>query len=106
MNGVGKILINHYTDPAKVSALIDLGDISSLGKNIIPKTNKHSFDTPEKQVTVAYMRDRGEECCEPALANTIREVKSQIGNTDYVYVFDNGTWTCNGKDFSEFKEIE
>ena len=39
--GVGKTLLNHYTDPEKVNDLMRLGDLSSLGKerkstNIIP----------------------------------------------------------------------
>ncbi len=44
-----------------VEALIGLGDISSLDKKLVPTTKTHSFDTPEKGMTVAYARDRGEE---------------------------------------------
>ena len=50
----GKILIGNYTDPAKVKALIDLGDISSLREEV---GEKHTFrpeagDEPELPITV------------------------------------------------------
>ena len=31
---VGRTLIDHYTDPIKIKCLMELGDLSSLGKNI------------------------------------------------------------------------
>jgi len=37
----GKMLMGEYTDPSKVKQLIDLGDISSLRKDI---GEKHPFD--------------------------------------------------------------
>lgn len=43
----GEILKNHYTDRNKINELLDLGDISMLGK--------------ELNEVVAYSRDRGEE---------------------------------------------
>ena len=55
--GVGKILKKYYLDPVKVSALIDLGDISSLGKRVDP-IGEHSWKNPENDTTVAYHRDR------------------------------------------------
>ena len=58
----GRILFDHYQDAAKVSALIDLGDISSLGERVAP-IGEHSFDYSKREegTTVAYSRDRGEE---------------------------------------------
>lgn len=47
ISGVGKLLKEYYTTQAKVEALIELGDISSLGM------------TPSS--TTAYHRDRNEE---------------------------------------------
>ena len=41
----GRILLEHYTDPAKVDALLDLGDISSLGEEI---GEQHPFDPDYK----------------------------------------------------------
>lgn len=56
----GKILTEFYSDTNKVRELISHGDLSSLCSNINPKTDKHSFDTPEDDVCTFYHRDRGE----------------------------------------------
>ena len=96
--GVGKTLSLYYTNPERVSALVDLGDLSSLGKNINP-TGPHSFDKPEKGVTVAYMRDRGEDDCQPTVGKTIKKVAERIGHDGYVYVFKGDHWLCNGRRF-------
>ena len=62
ISGVGQMLFEHYKDEEKVKELISLGDISFLEKNINPsKDSNHSFYTPEKDVTVFYHRDRGDE---------------------------------------------
>jgi hypothetical protein len=71
LDGVGKTLLNHYTDPFKVRELMDLGDISSLGEVIGEKHPSGPFDLPgmssksyEDQfghMTTFYGRDRGEE---------------------------------------------
>jgi len=55
----GKILFEHYQDPEKIKALIDLGDLSSLDKEVSTDL-PHSFESPCDGVTVAYHRDRGE----------------------------------------------
>lgn len=58
---VGKTLFNDYSDREKLEKLIELGNISSLGSKIRPETDeKHSFDNPAENVTVAYHRDRGD----------------------------------------------
>ena len=59
LKGVGRILKNFY-DQEKTKELIKLGNISSLCKKLNPETSFHSFDHPEKDVTVAYLRDRKE----------------------------------------------
>jgi hypothetical protein len=55
----GKILNESFKDHDKVKSLIDLGDISILGAEVVP-TGDHTFSSPQKGVTVAYHRDRGE----------------------------------------------
>lgn len=58
----GKILFENYTDPFKLRQLIDLGDLSSLGKDIMPEPyREHTFDKPQEDVCVFYGRDRGED---------------------------------------------
>jgi hypothetical protein len=94
--GVGKTLLNHYQDAAKVSALIDLGEISQLDIRVAPEAGEaHSFNRPAKGVTTAYGRDRGEDSHGPHEGRTVREVESHIGHNGHVYVFADGAWTHN-----------
>lgn len=54
--GVGSILHQFYQRKRQARALIDLGNISILGRYL--KTSKpHTYYDPQKDVTVAYVRD-------------------------------------------------
>lgn len=99
-DGVGRTLLEHYADPHKVRALIDLGDISSLGERVEP-IGPHSYEKCEEGTTVAYMRDRREKECEAQTGKTAEEVAGKIGHDGYVYVFDGTAWTCNGLPLEE-----
>ena len=97
LSHVGEILKKHYTDLAEVKELIELGDISSLQKNVKPAEGiKHSYNNPAKDVTVAYHRDRNDEFS-IALGITIEGVASRIDHNNHVYVFEDGKWTHNGE---------
>ena len=103
----GKVLMNYYTDPAKVLKLINLGDISSLKEQI---GEKHSFDRHYEQPeledmfanwTLAYHRDRGEELC----IAEYDDVPSWIADMEeYAYLWDGKDWIVNdhGKEASGF----
>lgn len=59
---MGNMLMENYKDEKKVRELIALGDVSSVGERIYPTEGSgHSFENPERGVTVAYHRDRGED---------------------------------------------
>jgi hypothetical protein len=101
----GKLLAEHYTDPAKVQELIALGDLSSLGREI---GQKHPFDNfnlvgddlalsqraQTEDWTTAYNRDRGETGTEAIKAYTFAEFLHQVNNcgAEYYYIFENGSW--------------
>lgn len=104
-SGVGKTLLEHYSDPAKVAALIALGDISCLGERVEPK-GRHSYDEAEDGTTVAYMRDRGEKGLAAKRAPTASRVAQKIGHNGYIYVFDGNGWTCNGMPLAEAIKAE
>ena len=58
---LGKMLIEHYTEPAKIDALIALGDVSQVRAEVAaPEGVAHTFDKPQPNVTIAYGRDRDE----------------------------------------------
>ena len=94
---VGKILVNHYNTPEKVTKLISMGDISSLEKSI---GKKHDFNMPynEKEklgYTTFYHRDRGDEL----RINSNKSIKEYLLDAnerwaDYVYIY----WGTKGDD--------
>jgi hypothetical protein len=116
--GVGAILNEHYQDSDKVKSLIALGDLSMLGKNLEPRSEySHKFgDRFSRDVvrrisvrnqhwevtkahvdydaTMSYHRDRGDKL-HITKGRTIQSVVNKI-DCQYIYVFENGDWTCNG----------
>ena len=97
----GHILQTHYQDPEKVKELIELGDISSLKKNVSPR-GPHSFDLPERDVVIAYGRDRGDDDVDPFKDES---VPAFFGSDfeEYGYLFtQEGEWlvkkSANGED--------
>lgn len=92
----GEILRDHYRDPAKIYALMLLGDISSLRPEI---GEAHDFDQrlsdedPRNDWTTAYGRDRGEPGCEfkvyKDFATYARD--AQFEEFNYIYRLD-GQW--------------
>jgi hypothetical protein len=54
---VGKMLKEYYINPEKIKALLNLGDISLLDKEI---GEKQDFNNRHRGWTLAYHRDRGE----------------------------------------------
>lgn len=81
---VGKILNEHYNTTEKVNALIDLGAISVLAPSI-ECPEGHSFESPVRDYTIAYHRDRGDELM----------IFDKVQREDYNYLFDVKTqkWT-------------
>lgn len=87
----GDILFNHYKNKDKVMKLIDLGDISSLNKEVdIPKGKTHTFDNPCEDVTIAYGRDRKDTGVDPIITTEKKFWEDYI--EEYGYLYDNGKW--------------
>lgn len=89
----GRILLENYTDPSKVDALIALGDLSSLRSEI---GTKHNFDDSPDNECNAYGRDRGETGTEPHHYDTAEELSAMLEKawTEWVYTFRvaDGKW--------------
>ena len=106
----GKILAEHYSDPFKLRDLIDMGDISSLGK-VIGK--KHPFSPAYNETNVAkkakiqkevdeareagyttfYGRDRGEEGCESKKFVDFQDYLAHHQYEEYEYILRrDGNW--------------
>lgn len=97
LEGVGATLVQHYTDPTKVRALILLGDISSLEAEIGVKRAFDSRDPQYANMTLAYGRDRGEEGTEQTESRTRADFLTTASGSDaeFIYLFDpdTRTWT-------------
>lgn len=92
--GVGLTLRDHYTDPAKVDALLALGSISSLGEEI---GEQHEFDDRSRDWVAAYHRDRGEDLDDPAVYKDISDLRANVASdmgAEYAYVFTRGEWVA------------
>lgn len=92
--GVGKTLVENYSDKEKVKALIELGSLSVLGKNLTaPDGVKHDFENPCKDVVIAYHRDRGDELeiCHNLCYISLRKDAKKMW-AEYIYIFRNGLW--------------
>lgn len=79
--GVGVRLNNNYKDPAKLTALFELGDLSMLG--------------PELKDTIAFCRDRCELMSRKFVFGTLDAIKTYLDDSDieYAHVFQGGSWT-------------
>lgn len=87
-SGVGKTLLKHYADQYKVNALLDLGDLSSLGDTV--------------ETCEAYGRDLNEHGTEPKSAASIQDLEPKIPAHDgHLYLFDGHSWTHNGTPLAE-----
>lgn len=93
----GKILKEHYTDEAKVDALLELGSLSILGEEIGEQQDFDNRDTHNSKWCLAYGRDRGESDVEAKISKTLSDMIWQA----YHYVWDNGKWHCYGGDGRE-----
>lgn len=98
--GLGDMLFSNYQDPKKIKKLVSLGSVSFVDKLVEPNDPSHSFDTPEKGVTVAYHRDRGEDLditTKPLLAIDVEDILQTIYQDSreeysYVYITSEKTW--------------
>lgn len=88
----GAILQKHYNS-AKANQLVALGDLSVLAPELIP-TQEHSFEQPQKGVTVFYGRDRGEKNTDFRVADSFDEFLRQCENctAEYYYLNKDGVW--------------
>jgi hypothetical protein len=92
LEGVGKTLQDHYNDRGSAQALVQLGNISSVGERIVP-LGQHSFEKPEPGTTVYYGRDRDETGQHPRVFKSISKYYDTFNGEEYDYLFTGGQWT-------------
>ena len=96
--GVGRTLLNHYTEARKIAQMVELGDQSFLAEEIFPK-GEHSFSKPEEGVTVFYGRDRGEKDVDAQEFETVQEfVEYYTGaGCEYFYLHTANGWIVHDR---------
>lgn len=97
------ILYYSYSNEEKLTALLELGSISYLEKDVAPPEGRvHTFDKPYPFTTVAYHRDRGDkwEECKPDNYTSLDEMLEDDGNRniEYFYIFDGDRWHLYDRD--------
>jgi len=85
----GRILVDHYTDPAKIHQLMALGALSSLCEEI---GEKHDFNTNSQSYCTAYGRDRGETQVGSMTHNSIDAWLEH--SEEFNYLWDGQRWNC------------
>jgi hypothetical protein len=122
----GQILLKHYSDPFVLRDLIDLGDISSLGRNL---GNGHPFSkfglkeedpdydqmialckqSEEEGWTTFYGRDRGETGIDARKFKDYADYVENFQHEEYDYILRNvngkATWFVSDHD-GAFVELE
>jgi hypothetical protein len=91
----GKMLVEHYASQELAETLVSGGAISQLQKRIAPISAAHSFERPEKDVTVFYARDRGEELKVSRFEN-LEMYRLTNDRQEYDYIFREGEWQLWG----------
>jgi hypothetical protein len=86
----GAILTEYYSNINRVNELLNLGDLSVLGKFI---GEKQDFDKRVVGNCLAYGRDRGES--NVGKKNTGYDELITDQSVAYVYVFDGDYWECH-----------
>ena len=85
----GEILTEHYSNASRVRSLLELGDLSVLGKFF---GEKQDFDKRVVDTCLAYGRDRNEPNTSAKNSGYSDLIKDQ--SVDYVYVFNGDCWEC------------
>ena len=99
----GYILNRYYDTQQKINALIDLGNLSSLGADI---GEKHNWSERGQYFTVEYDgetrnissfctfygRDRGDDDEHHSVSHSEKQFKNQYSDAEYFYLWKKGEW--------------
>jgi hypothetical protein len=90
LGGVGRTLLEHYSDTARVHALLALGDLSILGAQLGDTAQKPLSPAPD--TCVALHRDWGDTLEVRSYPNRPALLDRAFG---YIYLWDGEMWRAN-----------
>jgi hypothetical protein len=113
LEGVGRTLVENYSDLNTVLALIDHGDVSSLDRTIgvAHPFSRFGTDLTDQQweslfggMTTFYTRDRGEDT--PARDFTDADAfVAYYSDCEFFYLFDGHTWSYRTRRTTDFVPV-
>ena len=90
----GNLLLNYWTNELKINALMKLGNLSSLGKEI---GSKQDFNRPtDTDWCLAYGRDRRQTKQNAVKLDSLDDFVEYTKScgADYAYLWEEGNWLC------------
>lgn len=105
--GVGEDLLNHYQDETKIDLLLDLGNLSGIGKEIGEKQDFNDLPNLNPNWCLAYGRDRGQKGQEASHSQS-EEAYWLDGDVQYIYLYKGNEWyyLANGDTYSEIRTLD
>ena len=105
---VGQTLADHYDSDEKVSALIALGDLSTLGPDLGEKHSKEDTLKARGPMTTAYGRDLEQDGTEAQEFSSVEDflMYGEDVGAEFFYLFEDGegwNYYSNRKTFQEIK---
>lgn len=88
--GVGEDLFHNWTEETKVDALLDLGNLSAIGKEIGEKQNFNDPSQINRDWCLAYERDRNKTGMEAKII-PLGEFETDF-NWPFLYLYKEGEW--------------
>jgi hypothetical protein len=111
----GRLLAAHWTEPVKIAALMDLGNLSSLGPEIGEKHEPHPY---RNDVCTTYARDWGRGDYEGDLevwSRTYQDRKAfgdvkdnigrRLGSIEFYYLHSKGEWLVRPCGKEEYEKL-
>jgi hypothetical protein len=97
---VGDCLSTHWRNPRKINALLDRGDIVSLGSKLKDKNKSNS------KLNTQFSVDSSIHELETELNyGSAKWLKENWWDIEYLYLYKDGKWYCKGWD-SDWFELE
>jgi hypothetical protein len=87
---VGNLLLTVYDTAEKALQITALGDLSAMD-NTVEKSRRESYHVGGSEEWDDIKPRRLPDM------KAIKDDAEQRGGTEYIYVMQNGAWTCNGK---------
>jgi len=102
LEGVGAVLLEHYTTEDRINKLLDLGDMSMIGSEPVGYWSD-SISRPDPNACMTY-RERGESNVDARIFSSLDDYLDHAVE-DYTYIFIDGEWYYREWDDRDLKLV-